>query len=145
MGLFYKTELRPLAKGLASAWQVHDDWLRSPAVVQSVLSSNDWSSSTWQVGNNCRPSLCHLCHFVPFIMVIVKWCWCESSTPPKKNKYTVLRTKNAKQWNLSSCFPILLRHKSHSNNNSECFEYIDAFITKMDDSRRATIFICTLY
>ena len=77
MGLFCKTELRSLAKNLASAWEVLNDW---PMTSCSCAISHDQSMATCHVDNDCCISWAQLCCFAPFIMVVVKSCCCVNST-----------------------------------------------------------------
>ncbi len=68
---FPKMSLRALDKCLASAWDVIDDWFM---ISCSHAISHDWSTTTWQVDNDCRPSWARLNCSAPFTIVIAKSC-----------------------------------------------------------------------
>ncbi len=53
--------MQVLVKCLASAWEVHDDWLMTSC---SRAISHDWSITTWHVDNDCAL----------LIIVVVKSC-----------------------------------------------------------------------
>ncbi len=76
MGLFCKIVVWPLAKYMASAWQVHNDWFMTSC---SSATSHEWST-TWQVDNDFRQSWALLCHFASFIMVVMESCCHVNST-----------------------------------------------------------------
>ena len=77
MSLICKIELQALIKCLATAWQVHDEWITTS---RSCAMRYNWSTTAWQVDNYYRLSWAWSCHFMTWIMVVVESCCHVNST-----------------------------------------------------------------
>ena len=104
VGLFCKTELWQLAKCLASAWEVHDDWFMI-SYIHAI--SHDSRMTTRHVGDS-RPSWARLCCFAAFIIFIVKsCCHINSALHSGSVKWSISRLEYVEIWSIDF-FPCTL-------------------------------------